>query len=68
MKVSVLREMSRDELLEKLNGLREGLFNLKFQHVTGQLENTAQLSKNRRDIARILTILGEMDRATAAQG
>lgn len=68
MKASVLRDMSKDELLEKLRGLREGLFNLKFQHVTGQLENTAQLSKNRKDIARILTLLGETDRKQAAQG
>ena len=68
MKVSALRDMSRDELLEKLRELREGLFNLKFQHVTGQLENTAQLPRNRKIIARILTLLGEMDRKNAAQG
>lgn len=68
MKAGALRDMSRDELLEKLKELREGLFNLKFQHVTGQLENTAQIAKSRRDIARIMTILGEDDRKNAAQG
>ena len=57
MKVSVLREMSRDELLEKLNGLREGLFNLKFQHATGQLENTQRLPQVRKDLARVKTLL-----------
>ncbi|NLI82568.1 MAG: 50S ribosomal protein L29 [Deltaproteobacteria bacterium] len=68
MKVSVLRDMSREELLEKLKELREGLFNLRFQHVTGQLENTAQMGKNRKDIARILTILGETARKSAVKG
>ena len=66
MKASALREMTRDELVEKLNEIREAQFNLKFQHATGQLENTAQLPKNKRDIARILTILAEMDSKTEA--
>ncbi len=61
MKSSALRDMSKDELTHKLVELREAQFNLKFQHATGQLENTAQLVKNRRDIARIMTILSEMD-------
>lgn len=66
MKASSLRDMTKDELLQKLAELREALFNLKFQHVTGQLENTAQLSKTRRNIAQILTVLREMEHKTAA--
>lgn len=66
MKSSALRDMTNDELLQKLAELRQALFNLNFQHVTGQLENTAQLNKNRKDIARILTILSERERKTAA--
>lgn len=66
MKASAFREMTKEELLQKLGELQEGLFNLKFQHVTGQLENTAQLVKNKKDIARILTILGDMDRQKPA--
>jgi large subunit ribosomal protein L29 len=66
MKPSALREMTRDELVQKLNEIREAQFNLKFQHATGQLENTAQLPKNKGDIARILTILSEMDRKAGA--
>ena len=62
MKTNALRDMTKDELLQKLNELREAQFNLKFQHATGQLENTAQVPKNRREIARILTILSELDR------
>ncbi len=66
MKASALREMTKDELAQKLNEIREAQFNLKFQHATGQLENTAQLPKNRNDIARILTVLSEMDKTTGA--
>jgi len=66
MKASTLRDMTRDELLQKLSELRQASFNLKFQHVTGQLENTAQLPKTRKDIARILTLVGELDRKSAA--
>ena len=66
MKASSLRDMTRDDLLQKLSQLREALFNLKFQHVTGQLENTAQLPKTRKDIAQILTVLREMEQKPAA--
>ncbi|MCE5243735.1 MAG: 50S ribosomal protein L29 [Syntrophobacteraceae bacterium] len=65
MKASSFRDMTKDELLLKLGELREAQFNLKFQHVTGQLENTAQLRKTRKDIARLLTILREMDKTAA---
>jgi large subunit ribosomal protein L29 len=66
MKASECRDMSRDELQQKLLELQQGQFNLKFQHATGQLENTAQLQKTRRDIARILSILREMDQMKTA--
>lgn len=66
MKANPLRDMTKDELIAKLNELREAQFNLKFQHATGQLENTAQMPKNKRDIARIMTILSEMDRKAGA--
>ncbi|MDY0038891.1 MAG: 50S ribosomal protein L29 [Desulforhabdus sp.] len=65
MKASTLREMTKEELLQKLKELREAQFNLNFQHATGQLENNAQLRKTRKDIARALTVLGDMDRGTA---
>jgi len=66
MKPSALREMTKDELIQKLNEIREAQFNLTFQQATGQLDNTAQLPKNKKDIARILTILAEMDSKTEA--
>ena len=57
MKAAEIREMSTEELEHKQLELREELFNLKIQHATGQLENTARIVKVRRDIARIKTIL-----------
>lgn len=66
MKTSAIRDMTRDEMVQKLAELREALFNLNFQHVTAQLENTAQLRKTRKDIARILTVLRELENKTAA--
>jgi large subunit ribosomal protein L29 len=59
MKAGTLRDLSVDELLQKLKELREAAFNLKFQHATNQLENTAQIAKTRKDIARVLTLLRE---------
>jgi large subunit ribosomal protein L29 len=66
MKASALREMTKDELVEKLNEIREAQFNLTFQHATGQLDNTSQLVKNRKDVARILTVLSEIDKKAEA--
>ena len=59
MKAKEIRELSGDEVLKKLADLKEGLFNLRFQHETGQLENSAILSSSRRDIARLQTIIKE---------
>ena len=47
------------ELVEFIGNKRQELFNLRFQHATGQLENTAQLRLKRREIARILTVREE---------
>ena len=66
MKTSALREMTKDELIQKLNEIQEAQFNLTFQQATGQLDNTAQLPRNKKDIARILTILSEMDSKAGA--
>ncbi len=66
MKASALRDMTQDEIEAKLKELREALFNLTFQHATGQLENTAQLTKTRRSIARALTVLQAKQQNAAA--
>ena len=59
MKAGEFRDLSIEELSVKEKELAESLFNLKFQHATGQLDNTAQLEKTRKDIARVKTILVE---------
>jgi large subunit ribosomal protein L29 len=56
---SELRDLSVEELEIKGQELSEALFNLKFQHATGQLDNTAQLGKTKKEIARVKTILVE---------
>ena len=63
MKAREFRDLSVDELEVKEKELSEAFFNLKFQHATGQLDNTAQLQKTRKDIARLKTILLEKRRA-----
>jgi large subunit ribosomal protein L29 len=57
MKASEIRDMAPEERLQKLNDLKEELFNLRFQHEIGQLENSGKLKSLKRDIARIKTIL-----------
>jgi large subunit ribosomal protein L29 len=59
MKASEIREMSPEEMQQKLDDLRQELFNLRFQHGTGQLENTRKIGDTRRDIARIRTVLNQ---------
>lgn len=59
MKIKDLRSLSEGELIQKEKELHEELFNLRFQHATGQLENTMRIPQVKRDIARIKTILKE---------
>jgi large subunit ribosomal protein L29 len=69
MKASEIRALSRDEMEQKLTELKHELFNLRFQHEIGQLENSSKLKQTKKDIARIQTILGEMARnPEAAEG
>jgi large subunit ribosomal protein L29 len=54
-----LRDLSDDELEQKLHERRQELFNLRFQSATGALENSARLRLAKREIARILTVRNE---------
>ena len=56
MKAADIREMSDEELREQVKTARRELFGLRFQHATGELENTAGLQTGKRDLARALTI------------
>ena len=61
MKPSEIRELSLEEKLRKANDLKEELFNLRFQHEIGQLENSQKMKQIKRDIARIKTIIKESE-------
>lgn len=61
MKPAEIRDLTKEELGQKEQELCEELFNLKIQHATGQLENTARIGQVRKDIARVRTILKTRD-------
>ena len=63
MKVNEIREMSADELNQKLTSLKEELFNLRFQLATGQLENPMRIKEVKKTIARIKTVQTEQANA-----
>ncbi len=61
MKPSKLREMNAEELNKKLAELKRELLNLRFQNATGQLTNLKQIDACKKDIARVMTILREIE-------
>ena len=61
MKAFDLRELTAEELQERLEESKEELFNLRFQLATNQLDNTARLGEVRRDIARLATVIREQE-------
>jgi large subunit ribosomal protein L29 len=63
MKISEIRELTSQELQDKIRELKEELFNLRFQMATSQLENTMRLKEVRRSIARAKTVIRERELA-----
>jgi large subunit ribosomal protein L29 len=61
MKVDELRVLEAEELGGRLKAARRELYELRFKHAVGQLENSSQISKVRHDIARIMTVLRERE-------
>jgi large subunit ribosomal protein L29 len=59
MRVSELRDLNETELREQLMTARRELFGLRFQHATGELDNTAGLRRAKKDVARVLTVANE---------
>ncbi len=57
MNARELKELTAEELLKREKDLKEEIFNLRFQHSTGQLSNTARLKQVKKDIARVETTL-----------
>jgi len=67
MKASELNELGVEELTRKAAELRENLFNLKIRRRAGTLEATSDVTKNKRDLARILTLLTQKTGSSKAQ-
>ena len=65
MKANELQAMNTSELQDKVSELKEELFNLRFQLATGQLENTMVIKGVKRDIARCLTVLRQLEQKNA---
>ena len=61
MKARELKELTKEELLKKKKDLKEEMFNLRFQHSTGQLENTARMKVLKKDVARLETVLTQKE-------
>lgn len=61
MKAKQIHEMTDQELADKLAALKDELFNLRFQHATGQLENANVLKTVKKDIARVKTVIRERE-------
>jgi large subunit ribosomal protein L29 len=61
MKANKLRDLTVEELVRKVDNLKEELFNLRFQMATGQLENPMRIKEVKKDIARAKTILRERE-------
>ncbi|MCH3954254.1 MAG: 50S ribosomal protein L29 [Eubacterium sp.] len=61
MDLNKIREMTDAELSAELEKMQKELFNLRFQHVTGQLDNPVQMREVKRNIARVKTIIREKE-------
>ena len=60
MKASEIRKMTPEPLKEKLAGLKKDLFLLRMQHATNQLDNPLKIRETKRDIARVMTVMREL--------
>ena len=67
-KADELRELSTEEMVQHLEDSKKELFNLRFQLATGRLDNVSRIPTVRREIARLLTLMGERERAAGASG
>ncbi|MBI5199535.1 MAG: 50S ribosomal protein L29 [Nitrospirae bacterium] len=59
-KITEFKTLSMDELMQKERDLRKELFNLRFRHKMGELENPMKIREVRKDIARVKTIMSEL--------
>lgn len=61
MKATEIRQMTRKDIVERIGQEEENQLTLRFQHASSQLTDTSKIRKGRQDIARLRTILNEMD-------
>ncbi len=61
VKAKAMREMSPEEIRERLQELREELFNMRFRNAMKQLDNPLKIRESRREMARLLTVLREKE-------
>ena len=57
MKINEIRDLSSQEIVDKIKDLKEELFNLRFRHASGQLENPMSINLVKKDIARVNTVI-----------
>jgi len=65
VKPTAIRDMTADEIRTRVAELREDLFNLRFRNTMKQLDNPLKIRESRREMARLLTVLKEKERASA---
>lgn len=65
MKTSEIRKMDTANIVKEIESLKKELFDLRFQNAVGQLEDTAQIKKKRKDIARMYTVITERENGRA---
>ena len=68
VKAQSMKEMTVEEITQRVGELREELFNLRFRNSMRQLDNPLKIREGRREIARLLTVLGEKEREKKASG
>ena len=61
VKAAALKDMSNDEITQRVTELREELFNLRFRNSMRQLDNPLKIREGRRELARLLTVLREKE-------
>jgi large subunit ribosomal protein L29 len=68
MDIQDIRKLSDEKLLDELEDLKEGLFNLRFQKAFGQLEDSNSIQRAKRDVARLLTVIRERQLEAQKEG
>ena len=66
VKATAMREMTQDEIRERITELRAELFNLRFRNSMKQLDNPLKIREGRRELARLITVLNQKEQAKAA--